>query len=115
MKGINKNKVLFLIDKADDVLELRELISIHGRENLVGLIMPDVDGIKREMLEEIATQEGIDYYVIPISVPLASIIKQLEYCGIHLSSNVIIDYLPTEIKRVIERAIKISYETEELQ
>ena len=78
-----------------------------GKENVVGILMPNVIQQDIEDSHRVVEALGIQSYTIPITIPVAGITKQLEHEGIGVSSQAATN-LPARIRMATLYAVSQS-------
>lgn len=78
-----------------------------GKENVVGVLMPNIVQHDIEDSHRVVEALGIQSYTVPITLPVASITSQLNYSGITISTQAAIN-LPARIRMATLYAVSQS-------
>ena len=68
-----------------------------GRENVIGVIMPNVIQPDIQDSRRVVEALNIQYYTVPITLPVMDIVKQLDYSGVDMSEQAMYT-LPARIR-----------------
>ena len=75
-----------------------------GKDRVIGVLMPNLKQDDIDDSYQLVNHLGIKHYLIPVSVPVAGIHRQLEYAGIEVSEQTTVN-LPPRVRMSVLYAV----------
>lgn len=95
--GDGCNAVIGISGGCDSAVVAALCAEAIGRENVVGVMMPNVIQPDIKDSRRVIDSLGIRHYMVPITLPVMDIVKQLDYSGVDIGEQAI-ENLPPRIR-----------------